>query len=124
MKFENERPGSVFNLTLFQKYLDFMDYVEPLVERFPKYERYALCTRIKYVLDTTMELIIETNSLQNKVAGWYKVDTKFNILRTYLRRSRARGSKYLSKGSYETAERKLSEAGRLLGGLIKKMGNQ
>lgn len=119
IKFDN-KPGSVFALTLFQKYLEFMDYIEPIVERFPKYERYALCTRIKYLLNVTMEMIIETNSRQNKVAGWYAIDIKFNVLRVYLRRARTRGSKYLSTRSYETAEKKLSEAGRLLGGLINK----
>jgi hypothetical protein len=116
----NAKNGNVANLALFQKYIDFMDWFEPIVERFPAYERFALCTSIKQCMNTIMELIIETNASKNKVAGWLRVDVKLEILRTYTRRSRTKGSKYLSKRSYETAVKKLSEAGRILGGLIKK----
>jgi hypothetical protein len=51
------------------------------------------------------------------------VDTELEILRHYVRRSRKKGSTHLSIRSYETAVKKLSEVGRVLGGLIKK-GNQ
>lgn len=61
-----------------------------------------------------------TNASKNRAAGWYYIDVQLEILRTYVRRSRAKGSKYLSKRSYETAVKKLSEVGRILGGLIKK----
>jgi hypothetical protein len=70
-----------------------------------------------------MEKIIITNRSKNKTAGWYDVDTELEILRHYVRRSRKKGSKHLSIRSYETAVKKLSEVGRILGGLIKK-GNQ
>jgi hypothetical protein len=119
-RFANAKSGNVANLALFQKFIDFMDWFEPIVERFPAYERFALCTSIKQCMNTIMELIIETNCSKNKVAGWFRVDVKLEILRTYVHRSRTKGSKYLSKRSHETAAKKLSEVGRLLGGLIKK----
>jgi|LSPZ01.1.fsa_nt_gi hypothetical protein len=118
--FENAPIGSVERLTLFQKFEDFIDYFEPIVERFPAFERYALCTRIKNCMYGIYEKIIRTNSAKNKLAGWYDVDTDLKILRGYVRRSRKRGSRYLSIKSYETACKKLSEVGKLLGGLIKK----
>jgi hypothetical protein len=119
-RFAPAKSGSVANLALFQKFTDFMDWFEPIVERFPAYERFALCTNIKQTMNSIMELIIETNATKNKVAGWFRVDVKLEVLRTYVHRSRRKGSKYLSKRSYETAVKKLSEVGRLLGGLIKK----
>jgi hypothetical protein len=116
--FETSPVGSVESLKLFQKFEDFIDYFEPIVLRFPAYERYALCTGIKNCMNRIYERIIRTNSARAKIAGWYDVDVDLKILRGYIRRSRKRGSKYLSKKSYETANKKLSEIGRLLGGLI------
>jgi hypothetical protein len=118
--FESAPLGSVENLKLFQKFEDFMDYFEPIVLRFPAYERYALCTSIKNCMNRIYEKILRTNSARVKLAGWFDVDVDLKILRGYIRRSRKRGSKYLSKKSYETANKRLSEIGRLLGGLIKK----
>jgi hypothetical protein len=112
--------GNVANLILFQKFEDFMDYFEPMAERFPRYERYALCADIKRCMNGIFELIIITNKSRNKIPGWHEMDTRLEVLRHYIRRSRKRGSKYLSTKSYETAVKKLSEVGKLLGGIIRK----
>jgi hypothetical protein len=118
VNFETAPLGSVERLKLFQKFEDFVDYFEPIVERFPAYERYALCTHIKKCMYRIYETIIRTNSSKDKLRGWYDVDVELKILRSYVRRSRKRGSKYLSIKSYETASKRLSEIGKLLGGLI------
>jgi hypothetical protein len=122
-QYERAINGNVANLALFQKFEDFVDYFEPIVLRFPLYEKNALCAHIRNCMYRTMERIIKTNRSRDKAAGWYDVDTELEILRSYVRRSRMKGSKYLSIKSYETAVKKLSEVGRILGGLIKK-GNQ
>jgi len=116
--------GSVENLVLFQKVEDFIDYFEPIIERFPSFERYALRTCIKNCMYRIYEMIIRTNSSRNKLAGWYDIDVELKILRGYVRRSRKRGSRYLSLKSYETAVKKLSEIGRVIGGLINKEKNK
>jgi hypothetical protein len=118
--FQDAPLGSVENLKLFQKFEDFIDYFEPILERFPSYERYALCTHIKDCMYRIYEKIIRTNASKNKVPGWYDIDIDLKILRGFVRRSRKRGSRYLSIKSYETASKRLSEIGKLLGGLIKK----
>lgn len=112
--------GSVENLVFFQKFEDFIDYLEPIVDRFPSFERYALRTQIKNCLYRIYEMIIRTNSSRNKIQGWYDIDVELKVLRGYVRRSRKRGSQYLSKKSYETASKHLSEIGKLCGGLINK----
>jgi hypothetical protein len=118
--FQDAPLGSVENLKLFQRFEDFIDYFEPIIERFPAYERYALCTHIKDCMYRIYEKIIRTNASKNKVPGWYDIDIDLKILRGFVRRSRKRGSRYLSIKSYETACKRLSEIGKLLGGLIKK----
>ena len=115
--------GSVENLLLFQKFESFLYYFEPIIERFPRYEHFALCNDIKNVLHKTMELIIITNRSKNKLPGLYEIDTKLEILRFYIRFAYKKGSKYLSFKSYETAEKRMVEIGCILGGLIKKQGN-
>lgn len=110
--------GSVESLKLFQKFEDFIDYFEPIVERFPAFERYVLRTHIRNCMYRIYEKIIRINSSKNKMAGWYDIDVDLKILRGYVRRSRKRGSRYLSKKSYETSSKYLIEIGRLCGGLI------
>jgi hypothetical protein len=122
-RYEKAISGNVANLALFQKFEDFMDYFEPIVNRFPSYEKNVLCANINNCMLRIMEKIIKTNRSRDKAAGWYDVDTELEILRNYVRRSRKKGSRYLSIRSYETAVKNLSEVGRILGGLIKK-GNQ
>lgn len=114
--------GNVANLILFQKFEDFIIYFEPIVERFPRYEVLALSTDIKRIMNNIFELIIITNRTRNKLPGWFEIDTKLEVLRHYVRRARKKGSKYLSTKSYETAVKKLSEVGKILGGIIRKGG--
>jgi hypothetical protein len=113
-------PGAVENLKLFQKFEDFMDYFEPIAERFPAYEKPVMIAAIKNCMYRICEKIIRTNSSRNKLSGWYDIDIDLKILQLYVRRARKKGSKYLSKRSYETASKKLLEIGRILGGLIKR----
>ena len=115
----NKAPaGSVNNLIAFQKYCDFINYFEAIVDRFPAREKYALCTNIKKCLYDTMELFIVTNRSRDKPSGWFSIDTKLEILRFYVRRCHSKGSQYISNNSYEVASKKLSEIGRIIGGLI------
>ena len=112
--------GGVEKLKFFTKYEDFMDWMEPIVERFPAYEKTVLCARIKNLMYGIYEKIIRTNSMKNKIPGWYEIDLDLKILKRYVARSRKKGSRYLSKKSHETAVKKLLEIGKLLGGLIKR----
>lgn len=105
---------------LFTKFEDFMFWLEPIVERFPTYERTVLCARIKNLMYGMFEKIIRTNNMKNKLPGWYDLDIDLKILKRYVTRSRKKGSKYLGKKSHGTAVKKLVEIGNLLGGLIRK----
>lgn len=116
----NYLPGNVENLILFRKFEDFILYFEPIVERFPHREHFALQTDIKRCMHRIAELIIVTNKSSRKLEGWHKVDTELEMLRFYIRLSYKKGSSYLSFHGYETAEKKISEIGKILGGLIKK----
>ena len=115
-----ESIGGVEKLLFFTKFEDFVDWFEPIVERFPAYEKNVLCARIKNIMYGIYEKIIRTNSTKNKLPGWYDIDLDLKILKRYVTRSRKKGSKYLGKKSHGTAVKKLVEIGKLLGGLIRK----
>jgi hypothetical protein len=117
---EKESIGGVEKLLFFTKFEDFMFWFEPIIERFPVYERTVLCARIKNLMYGIFEKIIRTNSMKNKLPGWYEIDTDLKILKRYITRSRKKGSRYLGKKSHGTAVIKLVEIGKLLGGLIKR----
>ena len=116
----NYLPGNVENLILFRKFEDFILYFEPIVERFPHREHFALQADIKRCMHRIAELIIVTNKSSRKLEGWHKVDTELEMLRFYIRLSYKKGSSYLSFHGYETAEKKVNEIGKILGSLIKK----
>ena len=108
--------GSIWGLELFQKFYDFDKYIEPIIERFPSFEKSAWCAEIKRLIIETIRLIIKTNKSRNKLPGWFEIDTNLDVLRIYIRRMREK--KYLSPRSYETAIKRLAEVGKILGGLI------
>lgn len=115
------KSGNVQNLILFQKFYDFDNYIEPIIERFPRYEKSAWCAQAKNLIAEIIKLIIITNKSRSKLAGWHEIDTRIEILKIFIRRFREK--KYLSTRTYETASKRLDEIGKILGGLIKRVEN-
>ena len=109
--------SSVENLKLFQKFYDFMAYFEPIVEKFPNFEKSAWCAEAKKQMIRMLRLIIVTNKSRQKTAGWHDFDTELTVLKLYIRRFREK--KYLSPKSYEHSTKLLAEIGKITGGLIK-----
>ncbi|GHU65116.1 hypothetical protein FACS189447_03490 [Spirochaetia bacterium] len=102
---------------LWQKAEDLVEYLFPIVDRFPKHEKFALCSEIKNLCYDMMKGIIRTNKMRNKTQGIYELDTQIEMLRWFVRHSHKR--RYLADRSYETTAKKVDEIGRIIGGLIK-----
>ena len=105
------------NLIIYQKIYDFTLYLFPIIDRFPKYEKFALCTQIKNCLLNIARCVIQANKSRNKLPLLYSIDVKIEELKFLLRLSNDR--KYLSLKSYEHGSKLLLEIGKLLGGWIK-----
>lgn len=112
---------AVENLKLFQKFYDFIAYFEPIVERFPNFEKSAWCAEVKKQMIQMLRLIIITNKSRAKVSGWHDFDTELAVLKVYVRRFREK--KYLSTKTYENSVKLLDEIGKITGGLIKTAQN-
>lgn len=102
---------------LWQKMEDFVEYLFPIVDRYPKHEKFALSSQIKNTCYGILHQIIRTNKSRQKLPGLYEIDTQLEFLRWLLRHSHRR--KYLSPRSYETAGKMVAEIGRIVGGLLK-----
>ena len=104
---------------LWQKLEDYTDYIFPILDRFPKHEKFALTSQIKNHCYGLLKQTIRTNKSRYKKEGLYELDMQLEMLRWFIRHSYKR--KYLSSGSYEVASKKLDEIGRIIGGLIKRV---
>lgn len=108
--------NSVENLILYQKFVDFVDWYEPIVERYPANQKPALCATTKNTCYRIIRLIIITNRRRDMIQGLYDIDTELQVLRYHIRHAYKR--RYLSTKSYETAANRLVEIGKILGGLL------
>lgn len=108
------------NLVIYQKVYDFILYIFPIIDRFPKFEKFVLCTQIKTCAIEIARGIIKANKTKNKRPFLYEIDIKLDELRMLLRLAHDR--KYLSHKSYEHSSKLLSEIGKMLGGWIKSAG--
>ena len=112
------------NLILYQKVYDFMIYFFPIIDRFPKYEKFALQTQIKNSLYRMLKLTIGIQKSKQKVRLLYEFDQELEFLKTLVAFSNDKKPAYLSAQSRKTASEKLIEIGKIAGGLIKKFGVQ
>jgi len=106
------------DLVLSQKIYDFLLYIYPVIERYPKHEKFVLQTQTKNcVLDLSRQVTKANRSTTAKKSLLYEADAILQQLKTLIRL--AADLKYLSLHRYEVISGKLKEIGSLLGGLIK-----
>lgn len=108
------------DLVIYQRMYDFMLYLFPIVDRFPRHEKFALCVNIKNCCIETARLIARANKARNKRPLLFDIDIGLEELRLLLRLARDR--RHLSNRSYEHSSRQIGEVGRLLGGWLKAVG--
>ncbi|MFH1245978.1 MAG: diversity-generating retroelement protein Avd [Candidatus Omnitrophota bacterium] len=104
-------------LIIYQKVYDFMCYFFPLVERFPKSEKFVLCAQVKNGVWDILKLIIRANKSRNKTPLLFEIDVLLVQVKTMVKFAHQR--RYLSTQKWEHAGKLLAEIGRLLGGWLK-----
>lgn len=106
------------DLDIYQKHYDFMCYFFPVVDNFPKREKFVLCTSIKNITLKIFDLIIEANETYgSKLRFLNRIDLQLEKLRLQVRF--AKDMTHLSPRKYEIVVKKIDEIGCLLGGWIK-----
>lgn len=111
--------SSVKDLILFQKFYDLMLYSFPIINRFPKNQKFVLGQQIQNQMFDIVKLIIQANKFGDKhrLTNLHYVDVELEKLRVLLRLATDLGM--MSYEKYGNHAEKLVEVGKILGGWIK-----
>ena len=105
-----------------QKVQDMMVYGYPILSRFPKVEKFSLAADIRSCMDQLLELTITEEKKYTKKTTLENMDICNEKLQIYLRT--AMELKYISVHTYGVWVGKLVEIGKMIGGLIKSVGDR
>ncbi len=103
-------------LPIFVKTQDFLAWLVPLSNHFPRLHRHTITRRLLDAALDFQEEILEANERRGnaRLDGLVQADAHLSKVRTYLRL--VFHCKWINSGQYEHAARMVAEIGRLLGG--------
>lgn len=99
------------------KLYDFILWLIPKLEKFPRSQKFLLADRIETLLLDILELLVGAAYSKNKIPLLRDVNLKLEKLRYLVRLSK--DLKLLNIKSYEFSSRALDEIGKTIGGWIK-----
>ena len=106
------------DLIIYQKTYDLILWIFPIVNKFPKKQRFVLGQQIENELLEIIKDIILANNERNKTEILKRISIRLDTLRTLIRL--AKDLRFLSIKHYENAAIKMNEIGKLLSGWTKK----
>ena len=112
MNFQNDAP-------IIKKIFDFYLIFHVESQKFPKSEKYTIAEKIKNIVLTVLELIIQAVSEKEKIFLLKKAQTKLDLLKLLIRL--CCDLKIINSKKYLELEEKLQEIGRMLGGWIRSL---
>jgi len=107
------------SLVLYQRYYDLMMYSFPIVNRFPRDQRFVLGQQIQNQMLEIGKMIVHANKLKQKKGKLYEIDVELEKLRLLIRMAKDLGLMSIKK--YGIHCERTDEIGRMLGGWIKKV---
>ncbi len=106
------------DLIIYQKTYDFLLWLHPVVNKFPKSQRFVLGQRIENKALNVLQSIIRANLERDKTPTLKEMSAELDELRILIRLSK--DLRFVSIKQYETAAERLNEIGRLLTGWAKR----
>lgn len=104
-------------LSIFVKWLEFLKWFLPTLEKFPKKSRFTVTNRIENMALDIVELLIEAKYRRDKKLILKKINLCLEKIRILLRISH--GTQLISTKSYNFAVKSINEVGMMLGGWLK-----
>lgn len=103
-------------MPIFSKTQDFLAWLVPLTNHFPKLHRHTVTRRLLDAALNFQESLLDANSVRGRqrLDRLSNADGHLSKVRLYLRL--AHQWKWINPGQYEHASRLIAELGRLLGG--------
>ena len=104
---------------LFARTFDFLSWLLPRTQSFPRPQRFTVTLRLQSAALDFQELIVDAEAARgaNRLEHLRRADAALGKIRLYLRLCRE--WKWLTAGQYQHAAQMVAEMGRLLGGWIK-----
>jgi len=99
---------------IFEHWYKTLDWIFKTVERFPKFAKYSIASRIINEAMETLDNIIEAIYNKNRIPFLDKINLSLEKQRVMFRISCDR--KFISKKQYEYISRELNKAGKMAGG--------
>ena len=107
------KQDELFTGPTLQKIEDMMEYAYPVLQQFPKSEKYAMAADMKLVRDVMLEKAVEAQKKYFKKTTLQELDVANTKLQHYLRV--AFRLRFISMHKYEVWSKQLVEIGKLLG---------
>lgn len=111
--------NSLEELIIYKQFLELIFYTENIIIKYPKVEKYSLCSEIKTCTYNGMRLIInaqKSRNIKNRLDYLDKLDSGLKMLKVFIRVSKKK--KYINVKNYNAWSKKLTNICNLLGGWI------
>jgi len=105
------------DLVIFQKVYDLILWMYPLVNKFPKKQRFVLGQQLENTLLDILKGIIQANQERNKLETLKQVSIDLDKFRILFRL--AKDLRFMSIKQYQFGAEKINEVGKILGGWMK-----
>ena len=105
------------DLVIFQKVYDLILWMYPLVNKFPKSQRFVLGQQLENTLLDILKGIIQANQERNKLETLKQVSIDLDKFRILFRL--AKDLRFMSIKQYQFGAEKINEVGKVLGGWMK-----
>lgn len=100
-----------------QKLEDFTFWFLPIIDKFPKKEKWALCTQIKNSIYQLMRCAVKIQKSRDKTEHMLEFDIDLEVLKYLVRQAHTNG--HINNRKLMLTTEKLVEIGKILGGLMK-----
>ena len=105
------------NLVIFQKVYDLILWMYPLINKFPKKQRFVLGQQLENTLLEILKNIIQANQERERLETLKQASIDLDKFRILYRL--AKDLKFMSIKQYQFGAEKINEVGKILGGWLK-----
>lgn len=110
------------DLIIYQKVYDFALWLHPVLNKFPKNQRFVLGQRIENKILDIIHSMIVANVMRDKSTALQQASVELDELRILIRLSK--DLRFVNIKQYGVAAEKMNEIGRLLSGWTAKFSGQ
>lgn len=117
VKYDRTPEGGEEEFKTLEKLSDMIEYAYPLLAQFPKSEKFTLAADIKHIMLDALRYCVKVGKKKAKKTALYDLDVEIATLKRFIRLSY--NLRFLSMHHYEVWSEKVTEIGKMIGGMIK-----